>query len=74
MNINWALLVEVLVVALGTAVGTVVLFSLGVRGWSDHADARARGGSSAVGIAMAAVSFALCAAVVAFGLWIIVAG
>lgn len=74
MNINWSLLVEVLVVAFGTALGTVVLFSLGVRGWSDHADARAKGGSSVVGVAMAAVSFALCAAIVAFGLWIIVAG
>ncbi|WP_436497121.1 hypothetical protein [Actinokineospora sp. HUAS TT18] len=74
MHINWALLAEVLIAALITGVGTVVLFALGVRGWSNHADARGEGRSDVLGVATAVVSFTLCAAVVAFGLWIIVAG
>ncbi|CRK57762.1 hypothetical protein [Alloactinosynnema sp. L-07] len=73
MHINWALLTEVLIAALVTAVGTVVLFALGVRGWSNHADAVRGRGSSVLGIVTALVSFTLCTAVVAFGLWIIVA-
>ncbi len=71
---NWATLLEVLVAAFVTGVGAVVLFALGVRGWSDHADARADGRSSAVGLGTAVVSFSLCVALVGFGIWVIVAG
>ncbi|OLR89498.1 hypothetical protein [Actinokineospora bangkokensis] len=64
---NWAELAEVVVAALVTGVGAVVLFALGVRGWSDHADTR-----SVVGLGTAVVSFALCAALVGVGIWVIV--
>lgn len=70
---NWGSLGEVVVAALGTGIGAVVLFALGVRGWSDHADARQAGGASALGLGLAVVSFTLCVALVGVGIWVIVA-
>jgi hypothetical protein len=70
--VNWATLGEVVVAALGTGIGAVVLFALGVRGWSDHSDARQAGGASAVGLGLAVVSFGLCVALVGVGIWVIV--
>ena len=69
---NFATLGEVVVSALGTGIGAVVLFALGVRGWSDHSDAREAGGTSALGLGLAVVSFALCVALVGAGIWVIV--
>lgn len=74
MDIDLATLLQVVLGSLLTGVGAVVLFALGVRGWSNHADARGAGSSSLSGISLAVVSFLLCIALVAFGIWVIVAG
>ncbi|MGH3432343.1 MAG: hypothetical protein ACRDQB_05840, partial [Thermocrispum sp.] len=65
---------QVVIGSLATGVGAVVLFALGVRGWSNHTDAQRAGSGSVLGVAVAAVSFLLCVALVVFGIWVIVAG
>jgi NAD/NADP transhydrogenase beta subunit len=72
VQINWTALGEVLVVGLLIGVGVVALFAFGARGLSDHADARRSGRASVAGMATAVVSFALCVAVVGFGIYVIV--
>ncbi len=74
MHIDWTTLAQVVVAAFIIGVGAVVLFALGVRGWSDHADARLDGRSDVRGATIAVVSFALCGVLVGAGLWVIVAG
>ncbi|WP_156755708.1 hypothetical protein [Actinokineospora pegani] len=70
---RWALLGEVVFAAMTTGIGAVVLFALGVRGWSDHADARKAGGANVLGLGTAVISFTLCVAMVGVGIWVIVA-
>ncbi|RZS32298.1 hypothetical protein EV193_113142 [Herbihabitans rhizosphaerae] len=67
MHVNWGALVSVLVVSLAVVVGLVLLFGLGLRGIA------ARDGRSPVpGVALAAVAFAGCAAVIGLGIYVIV--
>ena len=76
MSIHWAALFEVLVVALGVAVGVVVLaslFSFGVVGLSQREAAREAGGSGTGQLAGAVVCFAVCAAIIGYGIYLIVA-
>ncbi|WP_049580338.1 hypothetical protein [Streptomyces sp. SBT349] len=62
MHIEWAVLGQVVVVSLLVTVAMVGLFSLGIRaGSAGTAAARPAG----------YLSFALCAAAVAYGIWII---
>ncbi|MET9763902.1 hypothetical protein ABZ016_33440 [Streptomyces sp. NPDC006372] len=82
MQLNWTALGEVTAVSVGATVAVVVVFALGVLGLARPAGARAphadtsapvpRGGASAVGLAQAALCFLACAAVVAYGIYLIV--
>ncbi len=64
----------VFAVSTGVVLGLVVLFSIGLRGMSAREVARESGGNGVNGAITAGVSFAACAAVVLFGLYLIVAG
>ncbi|WP_020662262.1 hypothetical protein [Amycolatopsis benzoatilytica] len=73
MAINWGALGIVFVVALAAAVVLTGLFAFGVRGLSDREAARAHGGTGTVQLTGAVVCFAVCAAVVGYGIFLIVA-
>jgi hypothetical protein len=70
MDINWAALGEVFGVSLLATVALVGVFTLGIVGPS--AD-RARGGSTALARTGAVVCYTVCAAVVAYGIYLIAA-
>ncbi|MFH8569879.1 hypothetical protein [Streptomyces sp. NPDC017993] len=78
MNIEWAALGQVFGVSLVVTVGIVGLFTVGIVGTSRKP--RQEGGAavaSAPGVgarAGAVVAFALCAAAVSYGIYLIVAG
>lgn len=72
--LNWNAFGLVVVVALTTSVGMVVLFALGVRALSHYVDARQAGTTSVASLTAAVLSFVLSAAVAAFGIYVIVAG
>ncbi|MEV0524406.1 hypothetical protein AB0I66_13370 [Streptomyces sp. NPDC050439] len=77
MDIDWAALGSVFGVSLAVTVALVGLFTLGIVGLSKH-EAATSGASSATGGAAAArtgayACFALCAAAVAYGIYLIVA-
>jgi hypothetical protein len=69
VHVNWSGLLEVFVVALVAGVGLVALFSLGLTAL----DRRSADGSGAVAIATAVLCFAACAAVVCYGLYLLIA-
>ncbi|WP_431948621.1 hypothetical protein [Actinacidiphila sp. bgisy167] len=80
MHIDWAALGSVFGVSLAVTVGLVGLFTLGILGLSKQggagsgeAGAPAAGGGTALARAGAYLSFALCAAAVAYGIYLIVA-
>ncbi|MEU6675181.1 hypothetical protein [Streptomyces sp. NPDC046853] len=78
MNIDWAALGSVFGVSLAVTVALVGLFTLGIVGLSKHEAATsgataATGGSPATARAGAYACFALCAAAVAYGIYLIVA-
>ncbi|QRP44911.1 hypothetical protein [Amycolatopsis sp. FDAARGOS 1241] len=73
MDIDWGSLGLVFVVALGAAVVLTVLFAYGVRGLAGREVARERGGSGVVQLTGSIVCFAVCAAVVGYGIYLIVA-
>lgn len=82
MDIDWAALGTVFGVSLAVTVALVGLFTLGIVGLSKHeaatSGASTSGASSAAGGAAAAragayVCFALCAAAVTYGIYLIVA-
>lgn len=83
MDIDWAALAAVFGVSLAVTVALVGLFTLGIIGLSKHeaatAGASSPGASSAAGGSAAAARtgayacFALCAAAVAYGIYLIVA-
>ncbi|MEU8888407.1 hypothetical protein [Streptomyces sp. NPDC048442] len=73
MNIDWAALGTVFGVSLVATVGLVGLFTLGIVGLSKQASAAASGGSVAMARTGAYACFALCAAAVAYGIFLIVA-
>ncbi|MFJ8693383.1 hypothetical protein [Streptomyces roseolilacinus] len=73
MDIDWAALGSVFGVGLVTTVALVGLFTLGLVGLSRQEQASAQGGSAALARTGAYACFALCAAAVAYGIYLIVA-
>ena len=73
MHIDWGSLGLVFVVALGSVVVLTSLFSFGVVGLSQRDSARSAGGSGTGPLAGAVICFALCAAIVGYGIYLIVA-
>ena len=73
MKIDWAALGSVFGVSLVVTVALVGLFTLGIVGLSKQEPAAAQGGSAALARTGAYACFALCAAAVAYGIYLIVA-
>ncbi|WP_409240185.1 hypothetical protein [Streptomyces sp. PA5.6] len=74
MSIDWAALGSVFGVSLAVTVALVGLFTLGIVGLSQQEKATtATGGSAAMARTGAYACFALCAAAVAYGIYLIVA-
>ncbi|WP_328750436.1 hypothetical protein OHT57_33380 [Streptomyces sp. NBC_00285] len=73
MSIDWTALGQVTTVSIGVTVAVVVVFALGVLGLARFEGAREDGeGTSAVGVAQAGLCFLACAAVVVYGIYLIV--
>ncbi|MER6713991.1 MULTISPECIES: hypothetical protein [unclassified Streptomyces] len=73
MQLDWTALGEVTAVSIGVTVAVVVVFALGVLGLARLEGAREHpGGTSALGLGQAALCFLACAAVVAYGIYLIV--
>ncbi|MFE5818335.1 hypothetical protein ACFQ6S_33600 [Streptomyces sp. NPDC056479] len=73
MNLDWTALGQVAAVSLGVTVAVVAVFALGVLGLARHEGAGAEGGgTSSLGLAQAGLCFVACAAVVAYGIYLIV--
>ncbi|WLW52279.1 hypothetical protein [Streptomyces sp. YU58] len=78
MSLDWTALGQVIAVSIGVTVAVVVVFALGVLGLGRFEGVREQegggkgGGASAVGFAQATLCFAACAAVVAYGIYLIV--
>jgi len=68
VQIKWADLGQVAEVSLAFGVGIAVVFTLGVLALSRVPDGRSR----AVAVSGAATAFALCAAAVAYGLYLLI--
>jgi hypothetical protein len=75
MNVNWADLGTVFAATLVGAVLVVVMFSFGVLGLArrDRIREEGSGGSAVVPFAGSIVCFAVCVAIVAYGIYLIVA-
>ncbi|MFG2117309.1 hypothetical protein ACGFRB_32505 [Streptomyces sp. NPDC048718] len=73
MKIDWAALGSVFGVSLVTTVALVGLFTLGVAALAKQERATAAGGSATLARTGAYACFALCAAAVAYGIYLIVA-
>lgn len=74
MHVNWSGLAVVFGVSIGAVLAMVALFALGIGGMSMRMTARERQASTTPGTVTAAIGFVACAAVVAFGVWVIVRG
>ncbi|MEU6254985.1 hypothetical protein [Streptomyces sp. NPDC047043] len=73
MSLDWNALGEVTAVSIGVTVAVVVVFALGVLGLARFEGAKEGGdGTSSLGMAQAALCFLACAAVVAYGIYLIV--
>jgi hypothetical protein len=73
MHLDWTALGEVAAVSVGVTVTVVTVFALGVLGLARLEGTRAQqGGTSAAGLGQAALCFLACAAVVAYGIYLIV--
>lgn len=72
MKIDWAALGSVFGVSLVATVALVGLFTLGIVGLTKQESAAAQGGSALVARTGAYACFALCAAAVAYGIYLIV--
>ncbi|MFD8422540.1 hypothetical protein [Streptomyces sp. NPDC059466] len=73
MHLDWTALGEVAAVSTGVTVAVVVVFALGVLGIARAETTRdGGGGSDALGFAQAGLCFLACAAVVAYGIYLIV--
>jgi hypothetical protein len=72
MNIDWAALASVFGVSLVVTVALVGLFTLGIVSLSKQASTTQTGGSPALARTGAYACFALCAAAVTYGIYMIV--
>ncbi|AMW12811.1 hypothetical protein A4E84_26985 [Streptomyces qaidamensis] len=73
MHLDWTALGQVAAVSVGATVAVVVVFALGVLGLARLEGTRAlRGGTFALGLTQAVLCFLACAAVVAYGIYLIV--
>ncbi|KPI11152.1 hypothetical protein OK074_2979 [Actinobacteria bacterium OK074] len=73
MSIDWTSLGQVAAVSIGVTVAVVVVFALGVLGLAQVETAREHeGGSATLGFTQAGACFLACAAVVAYGIYLIV--
>ena len=73
MSLDWNALGQVTAVSIGVTVAVVVVFALGVLGLARFEGAREdAGGTSSLGLAQAGLCFLACAAVVAYGIYLIV--
>ncbi|MFF9807631.1 hypothetical protein ACF1G5_21345 [Streptomyces coeruleorubidus] len=73
MHPDWSALGQVTAVSIGVTVAVVVVFALGVLGLAQLEGARDQQGRTvARGLAQAALCFLACAAVVAYGIFLIV--
>ncbi|MFE2099940.1 hypothetical protein [Streptomyces sp. NPDC059468] len=73
MHLDWTALGQVTAVSIGVSVAVVAVFALGVLGLARVEAAREQpGGSSPPGLAQAGPCFLACAAVVAYGIFLIV--
>ncbi|MFH8495253.1 hypothetical protein [Streptomyces coeruleorubidus] len=73
MHPDWTALGQVAAVSTGVTVAVVVVFALGVLGLARLEGARdQQGRTCAVGLTQAALCFLACAAVVAYGIFLIV--
>ncbi|MFI6561798.1 hypothetical protein [Streptomyces sp. NPDC050534] len=73
MDLDWSALGKVTAVSIGVTVAVVVVFALGVLGLARHEGAREDGGgASSLGRAQAGLCFLACAAVVVYGICLIV--
>ncbi|MEU9029192.1 hypothetical protein AB0D46_17050 [Streptomyces sp. NPDC048383] len=73
MKIDWASLGSVFGVSLTATVALVALFTLGLVGLSKHEAATERRGAAVMARSGAYACFALCAAAVSYGIYLIVA-
>ncbi|MET9590445.1 hypothetical protein ABZY45_05680 [Streptomyces sp. NPDC006516] len=73
MNIDWAALASVFGVSLVVTVALVGLFTLGITGLAKQASTTQAGGTGVLARTGAYACFALCAAAVAYGIYLIVA-
>ncbi|WP_326713656.1 hypothetical protein OG758_35575 [Streptomyces sp. NBC_01474] len=73
MHIDWAALGSVFGVSLVITVALVGLFTLGIVGLTKRESAAAQGNSTALAVSGAYACFALCAAAVGYGIFLIVA-
>ncbi|HJT04037.1 MAG TPA: hypothetical protein VJ757_10470 [Pseudonocardiaceae bacterium] len=72
MHIDWASIGQVTVVSIGVAVGVVAIFTLGVVALSRREIDIERGDDGTLALTGAALCFAACAAVVLYGIYLIV--
>ncbi|MGY1497648.1 hypothetical protein ACW4TU_13800 [Streptomyces sp. QTS52] len=73
MKLDWTALGQVAAVSLGVTVAVVVVFAFGVLGLARVETARENdGGTHTLGFAQAGLCFLACAAVVAYGIYLIV--
>ena len=74
MSIDWTALGQVTAVSVGVTVAVVVVFALGVLGRArfEGAQERPGGAGAPLGLAQAGLCFLACAAVVAYGIHLIV--
>ena len=72
MHIDWASLGQVAVVSIAVAVAVVVIFTLGVVALSYRETETERGGNGTLALTGATLCFAACAAVVLYGIYLIV--
>jgi len=72
MHVKWGSLGEVFLVAFGVTTVVVVVFALGILAASARQTAQEHGRSTTAGTAAMAACFAACAAIVVYGLYLII--
>ncbi|MFE5918272.1 hypothetical protein ACWCQZ_18165 [Streptomyces sp. NPDC002285] len=73
MSLDWTALGQVAAVSLAVTVAVVGVFALGVLGLARHEGAREEGGgTSTPSLTQAGLCFVACAAVVVYGIYLIV--